>query len=160
MKLSVLKAGPGSPVTFIRWHAETERQMEESGLGWTHLRPNSFFQNVHFATESIRDQGAFFLPLGEGRVSSVDVRDIAAVAVKTLTEPGHMGTALEITGPEALSQAEVAQSWALHVARLFSMSTSLLTLRSGPRPKPGCPTSWRRISCASTPTKLRATGPR
>lgn len=109
VKLSVFKAGPGSPVTFIRWHAETERQMEESGLGWTHLRPNSFFQNVHFATESIRDQGAFFLPLGEGRVSSVDVRDIAAVAVKTLTEPGHMGTALEITGPEALSQAEVAQ---------------------------------------------------
>ncbi len=109
VKLSVFMASPESPVEFIRWHRETERQIEDSGLGWTQLRPNSFFQNLLFSADSIREQGAFYAPLGEGRISAVDVRDIAAVAVKTLTEPGHMGETLELTGPEAVSQTEVAE---------------------------------------------------
>jgi uncharacterized protein YbjT (DUF2867 family) len=54
----------------------------------------------------IKAQGAVFMPLGEGRVAVVDPRDIAAVAVKALTEPGHEGKAYDVTGPEALSMAE------------------------------------------------------
>ena len=109
VKLSVFGTSAGSPVGFIRWHAETERQIEASGLGLTHLRPNNFFQNVFFSANSIREQGAFYAPLGEARVSSVDVRDIAAVAVETLTKPGYMGRTLEITGPEAIDQTDVAE---------------------------------------------------
>lgn len=109
VKLSVLEA-PGEKVTFARWHRAVEKEIERSGLAYTFLRPNSFMQN--FATyyaDTIKSQGAFYLPSGDARVSHVDVRDIAAVAVEALTRPGHEGKAYELTGPEALSNAEVAQ---------------------------------------------------
>jgi uncharacterized protein YbjT (DUF2867 family) len=48
------------------------------------------------------------LPAGDGRVGFVDARDIAAIAVESLTTPGHEGKAHELTGPEALSHADVA----------------------------------------------------
>ena len=43
---------------------------------------------------------------GEARISHVDVRDIAAVAVKSLTETSHEGKAYSLTGPEALTYDE------------------------------------------------------
>lgn len=54
-------------------------------------------------------QGTVFQPAGEGTSAPVDVRDIAAVAAKTLTEPGHEGNAYDITGPQLLSYAQIAQ---------------------------------------------------
>jgi uncharacterized protein YbjT (DUF2867 family) len=50
----------------------------------------------------------FFAPIGDARVSLVDVRDIAAVAAKVLTESGRSGKFYDITGPEALTHAELA----------------------------------------------------
>lgn len=108
VKLSVYHASADSDVEFIRWHRETELQIEASGMGWTHIRPNDFFQNLLFSAESIRDDGVFYAPVGDSLVSSIDVRDVAAVAAAVLTEPGHMGTALELTGPEALTRADLA----------------------------------------------------
>jgi uncharacterized protein YbjT (DUF2867 family) len=58
---------------------------------------------------SILADGTFFAPIGEARVSFVDVRDIAAAAV-ALTQPGHWGQTYTITGPAALSHVEVAEA--------------------------------------------------
>jgi uncharacterized protein YbjT (DUF2867 family) len=91
-----------------RWHAQAEDYLEASGLAWTHLRPSMFMQNLLGSAASIAGEGAFYAPLGNARVAHVDVRDIAAVAVKTLTEHGHEGKAYTITGPEALTYSEVA----------------------------------------------------
>jgi uncharacterized protein YbjT (DUF2867 family) len=52
--------------------------------------------------------GAIYMPTGSGKAGFVDVRDIAAVAARVLTETGHGGRAYEITGPEALDYAQVA----------------------------------------------------
>jgi uncharacterized protein YbjT (DUF2867 family) len=109
VKLSVSNASDDSAVNFFRWHREIEREIEESGVGWTHLRPNNFFQNLLFQVDSIRGQGAFYAPFGEGLVASIDVRDIASVAGAVLSEPGHMGKTLELTGPVALSHGEMAR---------------------------------------------------
>jgi len=38
----------------------------------------------------------------------VDVRDLAAVAERVLTGPGHEGKTYDLTGPESLSYADVA----------------------------------------------------
>ena len=46
---------------------------------------------------------------GETRVSYIDTRDVAAVAARVLTSPGHQGKAYALTGPEALSADEVAE---------------------------------------------------
>jgi uncharacterized protein YbjT (DUF2867 family) len=109
VKFSALGAdNPKSGSRIIRWHAEAEDYLEESGLAWTHLRPSMFLQNLLGSAASIAGEGALYAPLGDARVAAVDVRDIAAVAVKALTERGHEGKAYTITGPEALTYSEVA----------------------------------------------------
>jgi uncharacterized protein YbjT (DUF2867 family) len=106
VKLSVIGVDTES-FTLGKWHAAGERHIRESGLSFTFLRPNSFMQNFinHFPP---RD-GVIYLPWGNGRASFVDTRDIAAVAVETLTTPGHQGKIYTLTGPVTLGIAEVAK---------------------------------------------------
>ena len=90
-------------------HRPIEKAIETSGLAWTFLRPNSFMQNVvTYMGETIKTEAAFYSASGEARISHVDVRDIAAVAVKALTDSSHVGKAYTLTGPEALTYDELA----------------------------------------------------
>jgi uncharacterized protein YbjT (DUF2867 family) len=108
VKLSVWRA-PEEAYSFARWHRAVEREIEASGLHWTLLRPNLFMQStVNFMGDTIRRDGAFYMPSGGVRVSQIDVRDIAAVAVAALTRPGHEGHAYDLSGPESLSFHEMA----------------------------------------------------
>jgi uncharacterized protein YbjT (DUF2867 family) len=109
VKFSVLGADPGSPVGILRQHGEIEQQVEASGIPYTLLRPNSFMQNF-LAFAATISHGALCAPMAEGRVSFVDARDIAAVAVRVLTEAGHEGRTHTITGPEALTHGQVAET--------------------------------------------------
>jgi uncharacterized protein YbjT (DUF2867 family) len=108
VKLSALGAHLDSPVSLLRWHGQTERLLEESGLAWTHLRPHFFMQNTLGFAPRIAAEGRFDAPMRDGKIGIVDTRDIAAVAVAVLTKPGHAGKAYDITGPEALSFADLA----------------------------------------------------
>ena len=73
------------------------------------VRPNLFLQNVPESTiPSIDASGTFYADAGPARLSMVDTRDVAAVAAVALTEPGHAGAHYDVTGPEALSYADVA----------------------------------------------------
>jgi uncharacterized protein YbjT (DUF2867 family) len=109
VKQSVMRADEMS-YELARAHRPVEQAIESSGLDWTFLRPNSFMQNaVTFMSGTIRSDSAFFSASEQGRISHVDVRDIAAVAVTALTEPGHAERAYELTGPEALSYDELAK---------------------------------------------------
>lgn len=104
VKVSGLGAAADSPFSITRWHAESERRLRASGLGWTMLRPNFFMQNFLFMfAPRIASEGAIYAPVGDGRISMVDYRDVAAVAAEVLTGSGHEGATYEITGPEALS---------------------------------------------------------
>src|SRR3712207_6739106 len=92
------------------FHRRIEQELERSGLGYTHLRPNAFMQTLAGYLPALIDAGdALRLPAGEGRVGWVDARDIAAVAFHALTEGEHEGRAYAITGPESLSMEEVAE---------------------------------------------------
>jgi uncharacterized protein YbjT (DUF2867 family) len=93
---------------FTRMHEEVERYLEESGLAWTHLRPSQFMQVYLREAPSIAAKGLLQLPLDTVRLSPVDVDDIAQIAFALLTQGNHEGRAFEITGPQALSMAEVA----------------------------------------------------
>jgi uncharacterized protein YbjT (DUF2867 family) len=110
VKLSQLAADEASPVRFLRYHAAVERRIRELGIGFTFLRPNLFFQGLLALSGPIREQSQFFAPIGDARVSAVDVRDIAAVAATALTEPGHDGATYTITGPAAITHTEIADA--------------------------------------------------
>jgi uncharacterized protein YbjT (DUF2867 family) len=114
VKQSVMGADEDADVGTMRLHREAEKIIEESGIPYTFLRPNEFMQNfINFHGHSIKNNNAFYLPLENAKVSVVDVRDIAAVAVKALTENGgnnrHNNKAYLITGPEALPYSEMAE---------------------------------------------------
>ena len=103
-------------VSTIRLHRQAEEIIEESGIPYTFLRPGEFMQNfIRWYSETIKEQGAFYLPAaGDTKVGFVDVRDIAAVAVKALTEEEdengkHKNKAYTITGPEELSYYQAAE---------------------------------------------------
>jgi uncharacterized protein YbjT (DUF2867 family) len=96
--------------SFPSWHRKVEEKLKASSLEYTILRPNSFMQNIlTYYAPSIRAQGAFYAAMGNARTSFIDVRDIAAVAAKTLTSLRHAGKTYELNGPEALTYAEVAE---------------------------------------------------
>lgn len=87
-----------------------ERQVTESGLDWTILRPTGFNQNFSegFLLPGILQADKVVSAAGDGAVAHVDAGDIAAVAAVALTEPGHAGAAYAVTGPQALSFAAAA----------------------------------------------------
>lgn len=91
-------------------HRQIEDLIVASGLPYTFLRPSFFMQNLSTThRDEIRNGDAIFVPAGRGRTSFIDVRDIAAVAAKTLSEPGHEFKAYPLTGSEALTYEEVAR---------------------------------------------------
>jgi uncharacterized protein YbjT (DUF2867 family) len=100
--------------TIGRIHRQEEQIIEESGIPYTFLRPGSFMQNfVNYFGHTIKSQNAFFLPAGDGEVSFVDARDVAAVSVRALTtndnNQRHIGKAYPITGQEAISYGQAAE---------------------------------------------------
>lgn len=111
VKLSVLGASEEAPVRFGRVHAESEHYLENSGLDYTILRPTGFMQNTFSYAGSISSEGRFYAPLADAKIAWIDVRDIAAVAAEALTGEGHEGKAYDLTGPEALSNRELAQKF-------------------------------------------------
>ncbi|HYW40885.1 MAG TPA: SDR family oxidoreductase [Terriglobales bacterium] len=105
-----LSAMGGREAIFPRHHAESEDYIQSCGVPYTFLRPNGFMQNmVNYNAPTINTQNAFYGSEGDGRVSQIDIRDVAAVAAKTLTEDSHMGKTYTLTGPEALMNREIAQ---------------------------------------------------
>jgi (4-alkanoyl-5-oxo-2,5-dihydrofuran-3-yl)methyl phosphate reductase len=90
-------------------HRASERRLERSGLDWTHLRPGPFMQNLLGQAAAIAAEGLLRASWGRGRIAPIDARDVAAVAVRALLDPGHEGRAHALGGPEALSGAEVAE---------------------------------------------------
>ena len=105
---SALGAGD-YPKSFPSWHRKVEDKLKATGMSYTILRPNGFLQNiVAFNAPSIRTQGAFYVAMGDAKVSYVDVGDIAVVAVKALQGGVHSGKTYELNGPEAISNQELA----------------------------------------------------
>jgi uncharacterized protein YbjT (DUF2867 family) len=108
VKLSVIGAQEEA-FSFAQWHRSAEKAIEASGLAWTFLRPNGFMDNTHnYMGSSIKEQNAFYGSTGDAKIAHIDVRDIAAVAVKALTEAGHEGQSYTLTGPEALTYGDIA----------------------------------------------------
>jgi uncharacterized protein YbjT (DUF2867 family) len=116
-----LSAGPGivgekSPSFVGRQHWAAERNVVNSGLAYTIIRPSYYLQNLLALAPSIR-RGLLPLPFGTQRIAMIDVRDIAEVAAIILSNGvEHDGKTYVLTGPESLAAADIAQRIA-HVIR-------------------------------------------
>lgn len=110
VKLSQFGADTTSSGRFQRYHAAVEVALQASGIAYTFLRPNLFMQGLLNFRSTIATQNAFYAAASDGKVSAVDVRDIAEVAVAALTAAGHEGKIYELTGSQALTHTEMAES--------------------------------------------------
>ena len=123
VKLSVM-AADSEPGTIIgRLHRQEEKIIEESEIPYNFLRPGAFMQNfVNYFGAKIKNQNAFYIPAGEGKVSFVDVRDIASVAVALLTrnDAKYENKAYTITGQEVLSYGQAAEILSKELGRTIS----------------------------------------
>lgn len=101
---SFLGASPTSTFTFARDHAATEELLTAARFTTTFLRDN-FYLDV--LPDFVGD-GALRGPAGSGRVSAVARADVAEVALAAVLDEAHGGRSYDLTGPQALSFAEVA----------------------------------------------------
>ena len=110
VKLSAPGAHPRARLGIGRWHGEIEEHLTASRIAHILLRPSYFMQNfLDFAPE-IHSDGSFSAPAGDAGINMVDVRDIAVVAATALTERGHDELEYHISGPEAISFEEAAET--------------------------------------------------
>ncbi|PZU04797.1 MAG: NAD(P)-dependent oxidoreductase [Chryseobacterium sp.] len=126
VKLSQLAANENSPVRFLRYHAVVENRIKELGMNYTFLRPNLFMQGLIAFGHSIKYEGKFYGSLGNAAVSAVDIRDIAGVAAKVLTENGHENKIYNITGEESLTHFQMAEI----LSRILKTEISYIDLNS------------------------------
>ena len=108
VRASILPANPDAPIPLVKWHGEADRSLMESGVPYTILRPSYYMQNTLGGAATVASDGALYSAMGDGKIGHIDTRDIADVAVAVLTKDGHEGQSYLLTGPEALSMAELA----------------------------------------------------
>lgn len=90
-------------------HRLVEAYIETTGVPYTHLRPNIFMQNFNLSQRAgIQQWNGIFVSAGGGKVTFVDIRDVAAAAAVVLVGEGHAGRVYTLTGSQSLDYQEVA----------------------------------------------------
>ncbi|MGW5269160.1 SDR family oxidoreductase [Rhodococcus sp. NPDC003994] len=148
---SFFGAAPDATFTLARDHFHTEQHIVASGIGHTFLRDN-FYADVmeHFAGED----GVIRGPAGDGRVSLVARADVARVAATVLNDPAsHVGKAYDLTGPEALTMAEVAATIAEVRGRDVTFHNETLDEAYASRAQWNAP-DWQNDAWVSTYTAI------
>jgi NAD(P)H dehydrogenase (quinone) len=101
-------AAEDATFTLARHHHVTEEHIKARGLDWTFLRDNLY---LDFFTQMVGEDGVIRGPAGSGVVAAVARDDVAASAAEVLADPGaHVGSTYDLTGPEAITMAQVAET--------------------------------------------------
>jgi uncharacterized protein YbjT (DUF2867 family) len=120
--LSVIHADRYTNVPHFTGKHTVERMLESLDMPATILRPAYFMQNDLTIQQVVRDHGVYPMPIGSAGVAMVDTRDIADVAVAELLRrdaaPAPLPRlTLDLVGPEALTDASAARTWATALGR-------------------------------------------
>lgn len=110
VRLSAVKAGADGPTENTRLHARTEAEIRAGGAAFVILRPMAFFQNLLWSAGGILGRGELHQATGDARLGLIDTRDVVDALERVALSDEHDGKTLELTGPAAVSYAEVAAS--------------------------------------------------
>ncbi|MGW0662192.1 NmrA family NAD(P)-binding protein [Streptodolium elevatio] len=112
VKVSVWHAQPGGRLAQgAHWEIEQHLKTacEPADVAWSLLHPSGFMQNFFTGAGTFSTDGSLIAPATDAPVSYVDCADIAACAAVLLTQSRGAGETFVLTGPEALTMAEVAK---------------------------------------------------
>jgi uncharacterized protein YbjT (DUF2867 family) len=99
------------------WNADCERQLRASSIPAVVLRPTFLMANLLASRDSIREQAKLFAPAEGARVAMIDPRDVAAVAATILAGGGSEEQTYLLTGPEAITYNDIAETLTAVVGR-------------------------------------------
>ncbi|HEX6975368.1 MAG TPA: NmrA family NAD(P)-binding protein [Vicinamibacterales bacterium] len=102
-----------------------EMAIKASGVPYTILRPNNFYQNDYWQKDPLTKYGVYAQPIGNTGVSRVDVRDIAEAAAIALTAAGHEGETYDLVGPDAVTGESTAATWSAALGRPIAYAGDL-----------------------------------
>ena len=118
VKLSARGAAIGAPAAYWHWHGLIEQHLQASTVPAVLLQPGFAMTNLLGAAEHVRQPGH---AVRSGRrcakIAMIDPADVAAVAAVVLTTDGHDGRTYVVTGPEAITYAQVAAQLAAATGR-------------------------------------------
>jgi len=97
-----------------------EAALKASGIPYTILRPNNFFQNDYWFRDAITKNGIYPQPIGDVGLSRVDIRDIAEAAAIVLMTPGHEGQTYNLVGPDVHTGKSTAEVWGRALGKTIS----------------------------------------
>jgi uncharacterized protein YbjT (DUF2867 family) len=106
--LSNFAATEGSELRPMHIHGLHERLIASRGVDWTVLGPTRYMTNFPFNWPSVLNDGLLLEAGGSGVMTCIDPDDVAAVAVKALTEDGHEGQTYRLTSEDAFTAADLA----------------------------------------------------
>jgi NAD(P)H dehydrogenase (quinone) len=105
---SLMNPGPDSPVTLAPDHDATEKALEASTMGWTVLRENVYTEAALGVIKQAIQTGGLYSAAGDGKTAYITREDCAQCAAAVLASSFDGRRTLDITGPEALSRADLA----------------------------------------------------
>lgn len=150
---SFLGAAPDAIFTLARTHHATEERIATSGMEWTFLR-DSFYAD--FTGLMTGEDGVIRGPAGEGRCGWVAREDVARVAAGVLADPAaHRGRTYDLTGPQALTMDEVADTIGRVRGRTVRFHDETVAEAYESRASYGAP-SWQMDAWVSTYTAIAA----
>ena len=131
---------PDCDVRFMLAHRQVALHLEALDLPVTYLAAATYMENLLAEAEQIRSTGEIRASAGDGRAGFIAVTDVAAAAARVLTTSGHEGAMYVLTGPEALTYADVAAqfgrvlAWQVGYADLSKERERELLLADGRTP--------------------------
>jgi len=150
---SFVGAAPDAVFTLGRDHWATEEYIRASGLSYTFLRDNLYADFLPFM---VGDDGVIRGPAGDGRAAVVAQDDIADAAVAVLADAGaHAGRTYDLTGPAALTFAEMAATVTAVTGRSVTFHDESLAEAYASRAVYGAP-DWQVDAWVSTYTSVAA----
>jgi len=115
--MSVYKVDTATHISHFAAKLPIEERLRISGVPYTILRPNNFFQNDYRFKDAITRYGVYPQPVSAKGISRVDVRDIADAAVAAITQAGSAGRTWPVVGPHSLTGQQVADTYAARLHR-------------------------------------------
>jgi len=104
-------------IPHIKGKIGIEEAIKQSGMAYTILRPNNFFQNDLWLQEAVMQYGVYPMPFGSVGLHRIDAEDIAYAAANALLLDGYENREFPLVGPEALTGETIAETYALHIGR-------------------------------------------
>jgi uncharacterized protein YbjT (DUF2867 family) len=150
--LSFLGAAPDATFTLARDHWATEEHIRGTGVEWTFPRMSLY---LDFTVRIVGYDGVIAGPAGAGRAGMVTRADVADVAVALLLGDGHRGATYDVTGPEALTLAEIAATLGALSGKRITFKDETLAEARASRAAYGAP-EWQVAAWISTYTAIAA----